>query len=257
MTASIDRRHLVLAILVLMGLCAGVYANGLFGGFLFDDYPNIVQNTMPHLVMDGGGQNWFVAALSSNSEMLKRPVSMLSFAANLYGFGMSPLAFKLVNLGIHLLIGLLVYHLAFRLVPYLTQSTESTNSASRPRLIALVATGLWLLHPLHVSDVVYIVQRMNQLTTLFMLAGLLCYAEGRRRNLQGQPGLLIAFSGLTAFGLLAVFSKENGALIVLYAFVVEALCFRFQGAKITRRVVVGFFTLTRVCNANCVTAVTY
>ncbi len=46
--------------------------------------------------------------------------------------------------------------------------------------------------------------------------------------LRGEPGLLVAISGLLAFGLLATLSKENGALIVAYAFVIEAVCFRFR-----------------------------
>src|SRR6185369_10537583 len=101
----------------------------------------------------------------------------------------------------------------------------------QPDAIALVAAGLWLLHPLNVSGVVYIVQRMNELAVFFTLAGLLAYVDGRVRLLQGEPALGRATLGLCAFGLLAVLSKENGALISAYALVIEAVCFRFDAPQ--------------------------
>ncbi|MFN3920210.1 MAG: hypothetical protein ACK4JF_08015, partial [Methylohalobius sp.] len=118
------------------------------------------------------------------------------------------------------------------------------RTGASSRAMALVVTGLWLLHPLHVSGVVYVVQRMNELSALFILAGLLCYTEGRLRVLRGEPGLILSIGGLIAFGLLAVFSKENGALITAYALVIEAICFRFEApAAHTGRLLKGFFVL--------------
>ncbi|MEK6806977.1 MAG: hypothetical protein AABY95_10070 [Pseudomonadota bacterium] len=217
--------------LPLMAACVAVYFQGLFGGFLLDDYENIVNNPSLSLV-DGSTYRWLAAALSSDSGMLRRPVSMLSFGLNHYLFGMDPIAFKAVNLGVHLLCGLLVYGLSLRLLPFLTPSgAVSGKSLKNHRNLAFFVTALWVLHPLHVSGVMYIVQRMNQLAALFVLAGLYCYASGRLRMLRGESGLLVAVSGLLVFGLLAMFSKENGALILAYAFVIEAICFRFRGPR--------------------------
>jgi hypothetical protein len=225
-------------------LCIAVYVNGLFGGFLLDDYANIVENNLLQLV-DGTAYHWWLAALSSDSGILRRPVSMLSFAVNIYLFGMSPVAFKIVNLVIHLLNGVLLYRLSLRLIPYLRPVHTEAKPGSQGKALALFVTALWLLHPLNVSNVLYVVQRMNQLATLFTLAGLYCYVEGRRRSLQNEPGLLVAFSGLITFGILATLSKENGALIVLYALVIEAVCFRLRGARSeTQKPVAAFFLLT-------------
>ena len=66
-----------------------VYWSGLSGGFLFDDYPNIVENrgvqppdaSLPSLVR---------AALSSPSSEFKRPLASLSFAANYLATGLDP-----------------------------------------------------------------------------------------------------------------------------------------------------------------------
>lgn len=231
-------------IFVILALCIAANLNGLFGSFMFDDYPNIVNNNLL-AGLDGTGYHWWLAALSSDSGILRRPLSMLSFAANIYFNGMDPVAFKVVNLLIHLVNGALIYRLSVCLIPYLRPSLAGSQTATQDQALALFVTALWLLHPLNVSSVVYVVQRMNLLATVFILAGLYCYVEGRRRILKGEHGMGIAFSGLIAFGLLATFSKENGALIVLYAFVIEAVCFRFRGAPpLLQKPVVVFFVLT-------------
>ncbi len=232
-----------LALLTLLVLCGIVYLGALTGGFQFDDYYNIVSN--PALLAIGTPvQSWFDIALSTASGVLRRPISMLSFGLNVALFGMNPFAFKLANVGIHLVNGVLVYALARRLAGHLVPGIRA-NTAPREEWIALLAAGIWLLHPLSVSGVVYIVQRMNELATMFMLVGLVCYAEGRVRMQRRQPGLFRAIFGLCSFGALAVFSKENGALIAPYALVIEAVCFRFVASDNRERAILkGFFFLT-------------
>ena len=84
---------------------------------------------------------------------------------------------------------------------------------------------------------------MNQLATLFTLLGLLCYAEGRLCMLRGERGLAAAIAGTCAFGLLGALSKENGALTVAYALLIEFTCFRFDAAPRERRSLQAFFWL--------------
>jgi hypothetical protein len=217
------------------------YAAGLHGAFQFDDLHNIVYNPMLRS-LGTPAQNWLAVALSSDAGMLRRPVSMLSFGLNVWFFGMGPFAFKAVNLAIHLANGALVYAIGRRIAARLS---PSSSVQTQNEMIALVAAALWLLHPLHVSAVLYVVQRMNELSALFTLAGLLCYVESRNRMLEGQDGLRQGIMGLCAFGLLAVFSKENGALIFLYALIVEFFCYRFEAPTDTdRRTIKAFFVLT-------------
>src|SRR3546814_3789435 len=93
---------------------------------------------------------------------------------------------------------LLLYALSLRLIPRLLRQQSS------PQLVkaySLFVTAIWLLHPLHVSNVLYIVQRMNLLATLFTLAGLLCYAEGRISMMAGRAwGLALSIGGLAQIG---------------------------------------------------------
>ena len=51
-----------------------------------------------------------------------------------------------------------------------------------------LASCLWLLHALHVSTVLYTVQRMAQLSALFVFAGLLVYSYGRQRQRRSGRG---------------------------------------------------------------------
>jgi len=238
--ANATRSRWILGVLLL--LCAVIYAPGLSGGFLFDDMPNIVENPILNSASDSA-PNWLAVALFSGSGPLRRPISMLSFGLNIRAFGMDASAFKAVNLGIHLLCGLLLYVLARRLALRLLAGKISNRAAD---YVALICASWWLLHPLHVSTVLYVVQRMTQLSALFTLAGLLCYVAGRSRSLEGKDGLISGVIGLGFFGLLAVLSKENGALIIFYALVIEATCFGFAGPPVTRRGLQFFFLVAAV-----------
>lgn len=222
-------RSWALAALVISACVVAAYFRGLFGEFLFDDFHNIVENPAIQ-AMDGSGDSWLSASLSSNAGKLRRPVSMASFAANHRLFGMHPFPFKVVNLALHLLCGLLIYRLSCHLVPRLMDGgLKPHGPGTDPRSISLLITAIWLLHPLSVSSVLYVVQRMNLLSTLFIVLGLLCYTTGRMRALNGQSGLLLALTLTTLCAVLAVFSKENGLLIFPYLFVLEWVCFRFSG----------------------------
>lgn len=242
MPSTVRTSRQQLAILVMLLLCALVYLCGLFGGFLFDDFPNIVDK--PELrALDGSLFRWLALAVSSNAGPLRRPISMLSFGVDYWFFGLSPLAFRLTNLAIHLTNGVLLYQLTRRIATRLL--TRSSRTAFDSHILALLTAALWLLHPLNVSTVLYVVQRMDELATLFVLLGLLCYVEGRERMSRDLRGLAIAIPGICAFGLLAVLSKENGALITAYALVIEVCCYQFfAGTILENRILKGFLWLT-------------
>lgn len=212
-----------LTLLVVAGVL--VYARGVTGDFfLFDDFQNIVLSP-PMQMLGKGAPDWIGVMFLNATGPTRRPLSMLSFGLNILAFGMSPPAFKVVNLLLHLANGALLYALLRRIVGRLLPHATAVPSDA----LALVVAGIWLLHPLHVSSVLYITQRMNVLATTFMLAGLLCYVEGRLSSLRGdRSGIWTGIVGMGLLGLLAVFSKETGAMIIVYAFLIEVFCFRFE-----------------------------
>lgn len=216
MFASARPHHLgVLFLLVVAcSACVAAYAPGLHGIFLFDDHRNLEP-----LGFDGGidSREDAVRFVTTNrSGRLGRPVSMASFLLNDNGWPSDAFSFKYTNLMLHLLCGLLVF--------LFCRSLGSMAGAlpARANGVAAFCTTLWLLHPLHVSTVLYVIQRMTQLSALFTLAGLLCFLAGRRR-LADSPvaGIALMVAAMVPFGLLAAFSKENGILICAYIVVIE------------------------------------
>jgi len=141
---------------------------------------------------------------------------MLTFLLNDTAWPSDARSFKYTNLMLHLLNAMLLYTLAYRLLLCIKYSPDQSLS------LALLTSGIWLLHPLNVSTVLYPVQRMAILATLFVLVGLVGYVYARLK-LQSQPRTAYLFMSLSLGmgSLLAVFSKENGALLPLLAWVIE------------------------------------
>ncbi|ULQ46619.1 hypothetical protein JN531_016170 [Flagellatimonas centrodinii] len=199
-----------------------IYWTGLSGPFLFDDHWNLSP-----LGAEGGLQtlgHWLRFVLGGESGPLGRPVSLASFTLNAQTWPADPWPFKLTNLLIHLGNALLLYALSRRLF----QLGRLPHAATLAALAAL----LWALHPLHVSTVLYVVQRMAQLSLLFTLIGLTMYLQGRLLAVtRPRAGYLLMLGGIGGGTLLATLSKENGALLPLYALVLEATVVRFAGVR--------------------------
>ncbi len=230
-------------LLAICALAVFVYYPGLSGDYMFDDTGNLLDNKsleIESLDLDTLGK----AAFSARAGVLRRPVSMVSFALNRYFFGIHPFSHKVINLGIHLATGLLLFLLCRILVDSYRQYHRPELTARVAFWLPLVVTALWLVHPLNLTSVLYIVQRMTSLAALFTVAGLCLYVIGRRRMLAGRHGMSWLLTGLIGCGALAILSKETGVLLPLYMLVVEITLFRFKNAQgQTDRLVVTFFTL--------------
>lgn len=194
-----------------------VYWIGLKGPFLLDDDANL--RSIPE---------WLDNKLSLQTLLFERgggtfgrPVSMATFAFNAWLGTYTPFTFKLGNLLTHLLCGFAI----FGFLRLLLRSDPILHS--RASLYAALVASIWLLHPLHASTVLYVVQRMAQLSTLFILLGLWLYVALRQKLEKGPStaattGLLL---GIPALALLGFLAKENGALLPLLCAVVEMAYF--------------------------------
>ncbi|HED16027.1 MAG TPA: hypothetical protein ENI64_04295 [Gammaproteobacteria bacterium] len=211
-----------------------LYWPGLNGGFLLDDIPNL----QPLHALDGGVTSWQDIILDNESGLLGRPVSMLTLVFNYVLNGNDPWSFKYTNLMIHLLCGVLIFWLSYRLL-------YETHLRDKRYQIALWVMAMWLLTPLQVSTVLYIVQRMAQLSTVFMLAGLISYTSGRQ-SLEHRPvsGSLLILSTFFVWLPLAVLSKENGALLPLLTLAIEVYFFKRPAMPWQRRFITWLFSVT-------------
>ena len=225
-------------------LTAAIYLPGLAGDYMFDDLPNLLNNKRLH-IHSLDMESLQGAAFSSGAGKLRRPVSMASFALNRYFFGVAPYSYKVVNLVIHLLTGLGLYLFSRLLVQAYKIFHKENLPDAAVAWLPVVVSGLWLVHPLNLTPVLYIVQRMTSLATLFMVCGLCLYVAGRLRMLDNRRGLPLILTGLLVFGVLAIFSKENGALLPLYMLVVEMTLFRFKGSNgQADKIIIIFFLAT-------------
>ena len=112
------------------------------------------------------------------------------------------------------------------------QILQQTSLAQWRWYMALWVAAAWLLSPLFVSTVLYVIQRMAQLATLFSLLGLLSYVIGRQQMAhRSRVGVALILASLMVCWPLATFSKENGAILPLLLFVTEVFWFRFQGTR--------------------------
>ena len=145
-----------------------VYGASLRNGFTnWDDQEYITDNRD---LNDASPRKHFV----EKSEVMGNyhPITMLSLAWS-HGLAEDPRTgtldahvFHLTDLAIHLLSGLLVYLLIFRL--------------REDRMIALGTALLFVVHPMHVESVAWASERKDVLYVFFLLGALLCYTAHLR-----------------------------------------------------------------------------
>lgn len=219
----------------LLAITAIAYWPGLAGPLLMDDF----ENLEPLIGMQAGALGWNEVLSGSSIWIGGRPIAMLSFVANWLTSAGEVWSLKHTNLMIHLLCGTLLFWLAGRLL-----GEPLAGVAPQRWWLALVVAALWLLSPMLVSTVLYIVQRMAQLAALFVLAGLLCYVVGRQQlHTRRRLGIGLMCLCFVLFWPLATLSKQNGALLPLLAVVVEFSFFHRPESRADRRLVNGLLAL--------------
>ena len=208
-------KHLIaIAWLAVMAIAVLAYFPGLAGPFLFDDFGSITP-----LGSHGGVTDWhsFKAFVFGGfAGPTGRPISLLTFLIDANNWPADAWPFKRTNLVIHLLNGLVLGVLVRSILRILDFDENEV------RWIALVSSALWILHPFLVSTTLYVVQRMAQLSTLFMFTGLAFYLYGRSFLAENPKKAYTRMSlAIGGFTLLAMLSKENGILLPLLVGVIE------------------------------------
>ena len=195
-----DYRLVIVTLVTIM-----IYFPAMDGPFLYDDLPNLERLYAKY------NPDEFAVDQLMNKEagLLGRPVSMLSFILNSDKLPADTFAFKLTNVVIHIVNGLLLFLILIQLLPKITHWNVQTTQN-----LALIITAVWLLHPLHVSTTLYVVQRMTLLSATFSLLVCLIFISGHQ-NLQYSDKLstLAKWSlAMAVAGILGALSKENALL---------------------------------------------
>lgn len=206
-----------------------LYWPGLSGGFFFDDALNILEPASIQIkefsidsireLMNGG-----------QAGPLGRPLSVLSFAVNYYFSGFDPFAFKLTNVIIHCVNSVLVMFLAFRFV----RAACPQNPEGRAWFLAAAMAALWALHPIQLTSVLYVVQRMTSLASLFMLVALNLHVWARQRPRIDRKGLVAIALGWLLFFPLSIFCKESSLVFPVFVAAYELVLQRHLSGRLDR-----------------------
>ncbi len=148
-------------------VCAGIWAyhGSLSAPFIFDDRVEIVRRARA-----GEFSPWWSVAVGT-----ERPLTDLSLSLNHAIGGLNPRCYRLVNVAIHLIAGLVLFALIRRTAAAVGRLDADISGTFA---IALVSSLLWLLHPLQTSSVTYIVQRAEALAGMFLFLTLYAACRG-------------------------------------------------------------------------------
>lgn len=252
--AKMSECRVPLIILAIITLLLGViYWPGTQGGFLLDDDHNIKTATLQDVSI--GSMKYM---LSNNiSGPTKRPVSALSFAINHHFMGGAPESYKKINIVIHAVTTLIVFAFlvhVFALAKVCRPASVLQMKAMHPGVCwaALLGSVLWAVSPMHVSTVLYAVQRMTMLATLFSLLTIILYVRARLNLAYGfKYRYWVYLTAAFICFVLAGLSKENGLLVIPLIIVLELTLLKHLAPRIPfdinaklSRVLVGLFILS-------------
>lgn len=207
-------------LLIALGLTGCIYYPGLHGDFLFDDFAN-----MPALGATGPVTHWatfFRYITSGTADPTGRPLTLLTFLLDGHDWPTAAYPFKRTNVLLHLINGVLLALLLLQLTGR-TFANQIQRNRTRMVLACVTAATLWLIHPLFVSTVLYVVQREAMLPLTCVLTGLLLWLRGRDALMRGHvnAGIVWMTIGLAGCSALGVLCKANGALLPIYALLIE------------------------------------
>lgn len=204
------RVHLLVVLLVLAGGWIHYYPAA-FAPFDFDDQALIVANptirdfrNIPTVLASG------------------RPVRGLTLMVDYALFGLDPKGYHLHNVLWHLSVTLLFYSLVFRLF--------------RRRLLAVLATALFIAHPVHNEALMSISHRKDLLAMAFMLLGFHAYLYRSRRPVLSYLAVVVCL-------VLAMTSKQVAVVLPL---LLAAHWWSEKKEPLSRRTILGFCALAAV-----------
>ena len=142
-----------------------VYGSALSGAFVLDDRylpfmdPNAAQTTL---------RNWVVGL---------RPLLYFSYWLNFQSSGTEPYGYHVTNVFLHFLGSLVITLVAARLL-------ELAGTTGRARtILAAIAGGLFLLHPLQTESVAYVASRSEVLSVLFYFSAFAVFLYRRTESM--------------------------------------------------------------------------
>ena len=150
--------------------------------------------------------------------MNNRPFAYLTFAMNYYFSGLRVFSYHIVNFFIHVLCSIVLYLFVYRTLNLpVVKKYHSYNAHA----VSLVSVFLWATHPIQVTAVTYIVQRMASMAGLFYIISMYCYLLARTTENKRHGHAWYASCCIS--GLLSFMTKENAAMLPFSIFLYDLL----------------------------------
>jgi protein O-mannosyl-transferase len=199
-----------LGILALM--TAIVYSPTIHVPFYFDDFKQIIENPVIQNTLDLGN----IANYSTS-----RFVGYVTFAFDQAIHGNLPQGFHLTNTLIHLFSGWALYGFLMALINSPVLHKQKTSLTWLP----LIASLIFVLHPLQTQAVTYIVQRLASLTGMFYISSMALYAWARILTHKASAQRWLFLFSLSC-AILAIFTKQNALTLPAAILLIELLFFQ-------------------------------
>ena len=190
------------------------YAPALRDGFVWDDTALILRDPLIRswrLIPEGFNHFLFTDATASN---FYRPIQRVTYTLDYAAFAFSPKPYHLTNIVVHAAAAIALFVLAQELLLIFG------IDPGKRRIIGLMATLIWAIHPVQSAAVVYVSGRADPLAAVFGFIGF--YLVMRSARATRRNGFLLLGGGTIAF-LLSALSKETGLIFPLLAIAVLAL----------------------------------
>jgi hypothetical protein len=198
----LSKQHFFL-LLSFFALCILIYLPTFSVPFYLDDFDSIVNNETIKTL------SW--QAVEAQYPM--RELGYFSFALNYAMHADNVFGYHLVNLALHLLMGLGV----FLLVTELTKYTQLEKKHATG--LAILSAALFLLAPLNTQAVTYIVQRLALLSAIFYIYAMVCYLFARQSAT--SKGALFYYLLFVVCFIGGLHSKQNIVTLPLTLLVLE------------------------------------
>ena len=202
--------------------CVLVFANGIGGDFVMDDWPVIADNSkitetkyIPDYFSRGVWANTdFAGQTGIGGHNLYRPIFLLTLNLGHHLWGNSTFGYHALDLVLHGINTILVF---FLILGFLSPAQ---------RMIAGMSAAIFAVHPVHVESVSWIAGITDPLVSVFLLGTFLLHRRSYQATSQSAK-IFYAVSAPLCFAL-ALLSKETAIFFPFVLLIYDALYQRKQ-----------------------------
>jgi Flp pilus assembly protein TadD len=205
----LDRRFLTVALCLILLLTAVVYTNSIHNDFTnWDDLGLVVENpAIRSLSIDN-----LIDIFTPKPGKTYQPVRVLSYAIDYSLWKLNPLGYHLGNIALHGFSAVILY----LLLASLLNQIRAESSLESNRLIALLASLLFAVHPVNVEAVTWISSRKYGLLTFFYFSSLYFYIKNSEKGRHHRIYYALSVVSYVLSLLSSPFSVTLPAILFLY-----------------------------------------